>query len=73
MAEEGYNKVHGAEVGRFTFTTRSGRDAFVRRLEKYDAAYEVDDHHIDGEWDTATIEVDTEDLRPLRYLIKASS
>ena len=69
MSEEAYNRIHGAEVGRFTFTTRSGRDAFSRRCEEYDADYEVEDHHIDSEWDTATITVDSEDLRPLRYLI----
>lgn len=69
MSEEAYNRIHGADVGRFTFTTRSGRDAFVRRCEKFDAEYEVEDNHIDGEWDTATITVDSEDLRPLRYLI----
>jgi len=69
MSEEAYNRIHGADVGRFTFTTRSGRDAFVRRCEKFDAEYEVEDNHIDGEWDTATISVDSDDLRPLRYLI----
>jgi hypothetical protein len=69
MSEEAYNRIHGAEKGRFTFTTRSGRDAFVRRCEKYDADYEVEDNNIDGEWDTATISVASEDLRPLRYLI----
>ena len=69
MSEEAYNRIHGAEVGRFTFTTRSGRDAFIRRCEKFGAAYEVEDHHMNGEWDTATISVDSEDLRPLRYLI----
>jgi len=69
MSEEAYNRIHGAEVGRFAFTTRSGRDAFVRRCEKFDAEYEVEDNHIDGEWDTATISVDSDDLRPLRYLI----
>jgi len=69
MSEEAYNRIHGAEVGRFTFTTRSGRDAFVRRCEKFDADYEVEDNYIDGEWDTATISVDSDDLRPLRYLI----
>jgi hypothetical protein len=69
MSEEAYNRIHGADVGRFTFTTQSGRDAFVRRCEKYDAEYDVTDHKMDGEWDSATIAVDSDDLRPLRYLI----
>ena len=68
-SEEAYNRIHGADVGHFTFTTRSGRDAFIRRCEKFDADYKVEDHHIDGEWDTATVKVDSGDLRPLRYLI----
>jgi len=69
MSEEAYNRIHGADVGRFTFTTQSGRDAFVRRCEKYDASYEVEDHEIGGEWDSAIIAVDSDDLRPVRYLI----
>jgi len=69
MTEEAYNRVRSDDVGRFTFTSRRGRDAFVRRCEEYDAEYEVHDHRINGEWDTATIAVASEDLRPLRYLI----
>lgn len=70
MAEVAYNKIHGADVGRFTFTTRSGRDAFVKRCEKFDAEYTVEDYEVDSEWDSAIIEVSSEDLRPIRYLIK---
>ena len=69
MSEEAYNRIHGDDVGRFTFTTRKGRDAFIRRCEKFDAAYEVDDHYVNDEWDTATIAVQSDDLRPVRYLI----
>lgn len=69
MTEEAYNRVRSDDVGRFTFTSRQNRDAFVRRCEEYDAEYEVHDHEIGGEWDTATIAVASEDLRPLRYLI----
>jgi hypothetical protein len=69
MTEEAYNRVRSGDVGRFTFTSRRSRDAFVRRCEEYDAEYEVHDYRINGEWDTATIEVASEDLRPLRYLI----
>lgn len=69
MSEEAYTRIHGAEVGRFTFTTKRGRDAFVRRCEKFDADYEVEDHEMNGEWDSATIVVDSDDLRPIRYLI----
>lgn len=69
MNEEAYNRILGAEVGRFTFQSRQSRDAFIRRCEKFDADYEVTDHDVDGAWDTSTIEVDADDLRPLRYLI----
>jgi hypothetical protein len=69
MTEEAYNRIRSEDVGRFTFTSRQSRDAFVRRCEEYDADYDVDDHEIDGEWDSATIAVSSDDLRPLRYLI----
>jgi hypothetical protein len=69
MTEEAYNRLQSEGVGRFTFTSRQSRDAFVRRCEEYGAEYEVDDHEIDEEWDSATIAVSSDDLRPLRYLI----
>jgi len=69
MNEQAYSQVRGEEFGHFTFSTKRSRDAFVRRCEEYDAEYHVIDHHVDGEWDTATIKVAADDLRPLRYLI----
>ena len=69
MSEEAYNRIHGDDYGHFTFTTEQGRDAFIRRCEKYNADYHLENHHLDGEWDTATVKVASEDLRPLRYLI----
>lgn len=70
MAEEAYNKIHGDGVGNFTVTSKSGRNALIRRLDKYDADYEVRDHKIKGEWDSAVISVNSDDLRPIRYLVK---
>lgn len=70
MAEEAYNKIHGDDVGNFTVTSKSGRNALIRRLDKYDADYEVRDHQIKGEWDSAVISVNSDDLRPIRYLVK---
>jgi hypothetical protein len=69
MTEEAYDRIQSESVGRFTFTSLQSRDAFVRRCEEYDADYDVDDHEIDEEWDSATITVSSKDLRPLRYLI----
>lgn len=69
MSEEAYNRIHGGESARFTVTARSGRDALVRRCEKFDATYEVDDYAPSGEWDSAIITVHSDDVRPLRYLI----
>jgi len=70
MSEEAYNYIHGDDVGRFTVTTKTGRDALVRRCEKYDADFKVDDYCPDGEWDSAVITVDSSDLRPVRMLIQ---
>jgi len=68
--EEAYNYHYADDTATFTLSDRSKLNAFINRCEEYNADFEVERHTIGGEFDTATIRVSTEDLRPLRYLIK---
>jgi len=70
MAEEAYNKIHGDDVGNFTVTSKGARNSLIRRLEKYDADYKVDDYYIGDEWSSSIISVNSDDLRAIRYLVK---
>lgn len=72
MQEEAYNRIKSEEEGHFTFTSRRSLRAFIRRADEYDAGYSVERHYLDGEFDTATVAVDSDDLRPLRYLISTA-
>lgn len=71
MNEVAFNRIIGEDGARFTFTRKQMLDSFTRRADKYGANYEVNNHFIDGDWDTAVVWVDSDDLRPMRYLIKA--
>lgn len=72
MQEEAYNRIRADDFGSFTFTSKRSLEAFIRRADDYDIELDVNRHTMDGDFDTATVKVAADDLRPLRYLLSTA-
>lgn len=72
MQEEAYNRVRADDFGSFTFTSKRSLQAFIRRADEYDIELDVTRYRMDGDFDTAIVKVDSDDLRPLRFLLSTA-
>jgi len=69
MNEVGFNYVSGDEYGHITVTRRDTLDSIVRRLDKYDHDYKVENYVVNGSWDSSIIHVEKDALRSMKYMI----